>query len=63
MSRSVAVWFTLAGLAGGWSLLALGGGGAAFLPGLLAVIALGCAVNAGCTNAGPGARPKSWAAR
>jgi len=47
MSRSVAVWFTLAGLAGGWSLLALGAGGAAFLPGLLAVIALGCAVNAG----------------
>lgn len=47
MSRSVAVWFTLAGLAGGWSLLALGAGGAAFLPGLLAVIALSCAVNAG----------------
>lgn len=47
MHRSVAVWFALAGLAGGWSLLALGAGGGAFLPGLLAVIALGCAVNAG----------------
>lgn len=47
MHRSVAVWFALAGLAGGWSLFALGADGGAFLPGLLAVIALGCAVNAG----------------
>lgn len=47
MNRSVAVWFALAGLMGGWSLLAIGAGGGAFLPGLLGVVALGCAVNAG----------------
>ena len=47
MHRSVTVWFALAALAGGWSLLALGAGGGAFLPGLLSIVALGCAVNAG----------------
>ena len=47
MHRSAAVWFALAGLTGGWSLLAPGAGGGAVLPGLLAVIALASAVNAG----------------
>ncbi|WP_298745655.1 hypothetical protein [uncultured Brevundimonas sp.] len=43
----MAVWFALAGLGGCWSLMALGAGEGAFLPGLLAVVALGCAVDAG----------------
>ncbi|MBW8304708.1 MAG: hypothetical protein K0M78_12400 [Brevundimonas sp.] len=43
----MAVWFALAALTGCWSLLALGTGSGAFLPGLLAAVALGCAVDAG----------------
>jgi hypothetical protein len=41
------VWSVLAGLAGFWSLVGLGAGEGAFLPGLLGIIALGCAVNTG----------------
>ncbi|MBU1385773.1 MAG: hypothetical protein KKG14_03700 [Alphaproteobacteria bacterium] len=47
MNRTVAAWFALAGLTGCWSLMALGAGEGAVLPGLLALVALGCAVDAG----------------
>ncbi|MFN3932409.1 MAG: hypothetical protein ACK4JY_11740 [Brevundimonas sp.] len=47
MNRIVAVWLALAGLTGWWSLMAVGAGESAFLPGLLAVVALGCALDAG----------------
>ncbi|MDY6923946.1 MAG: hypothetical protein SWI22_08315 [Pseudomonadota bacterium] len=47
MNRIVAVWCALAGLTGWWSLMALGAGEGAVLPGLLAVVALGCALDAG----------------
>lgn len=47
MNRDTAVWLALAGLAGSWSLLAPGAGARALLSGVLAVIALGCAVDAG----------------
>lgn len=47
MNRTVATWVALAALAGGWGLVEAGAGAGALLPGLLAIVALGCAVDAG----------------
>jgi hypothetical protein len=47
MNRSMVVWFAIAGLAASWGVFALGAGADALLPGLLAVVALGCAVDTG----------------
>lgn len=50
VSRTVAVWLALAGLAGGWGVMEIGAGAGALLPGLLTVVALGCAVDAGLSD-------------
>jgi hypothetical protein len=47
VNRTVATWVALAALAGGWGLMEAGAGAGALLPGLLAIVALGCAVDAG----------------
>lgn len=47
MNRTVATWFAFAGLSGWWSLAAAGAGEGGFLSGLLAILALGCALNVG----------------
>lgn len=41
------MWFALTGLTGWWSLMALAAGGSVLLPGLLAIMALACALSSG----------------
>ena len=47
MNRSMIVWSVLAGLTAFWCVFAMSVGKGALLPGLLGLIAFGCAVNTG----------------